>query len=192
MKLNDEIHINATREQVFAALNDTIILKRAIPGCEKIERISDSELSATVIAKVGPIKAKFKGQVTLSELNPPISYTISGEGQGGGAGFAKGVAKVSLKESGSATILLYEVKAEVGGKLAQLGGRLIDGTAKKLAAEFFSRFEVAVTTSEEKNADESNVAVTKKTVGIESINPLALSFFVAASLIILYFLIDSF
>jgi len=140
MDMNGEALIAAPRERVFEALNDPEVLKRAIPGCEEIDKLSDTEMSAKVVAKVGPVKAKFNGHVTLSDLNPPESYTITGEGKGGAAGFAKGSAKVSLEPDGAATIMRYEVKAQVGGKLAQLGGRLIDGTAKKMADQFFTSF----------------------------------------------------
>ncbi len=140
MKMTDEIRIEASREQVFAALNDPEILRKAIPGCQELDQTSETELTATVQAKVGPVKATFRGAVTLSDINPPESYIISGEGKGGAAGFAKGKAKVSLAEDGAATILSYEVDAEVGGKLAQVGGRLIEGTSKKLAGDFFETF----------------------------------------------------
>ncbi len=140
MDMTGSERIAAPRERVYAALNDPEILKAAIPGCEAIEKTSDTEMTATVVTKVGPVKAKFQGAVTLSDLDPPHGYTISGEGKGGPAGFAKGGAKVRLEEDGAATVLHYEVKADVGGKLAQLGSRLIDGTAKKLSCEFFSRF----------------------------------------------------
>ena len=148
MKMTDDIRIEATREQVFAALNDPDILRQAIPGCQELEQTTATELTATVQAKVGPVKAKFQGAVTLSDINPPESYTISGEGKGGGAGFAKGMAKVSLAEDGTGTILSYDVDAEVGGKLAQVGGRLIEGTSKKLAGEFFETFSGLVGSSE--------------------------------------------
>ncbi|MEK9722336.1 MAG: carbon monoxide dehydrogenase subunit G, partial [Rhodospirillaceae bacterium] len=118
MKMTEEIRIIAPREQVFAALNDPEILRQAIPGCQELEQTSDNQLTATVQAKVGPVKAKFQGAVTLSDIVPPESYTISGEGKGGPAGFAKGSAKVALEADGDATILRYEVDAEVGGKLA--------------------------------------------------------------------------
>ena len=147
MKITDEIRIKASREQVFAALNDPEILRKAIPGCQELDQTSDTELTATVQAKVGPVKATFRGAVTLSDVNPPESYIISGEGKGGAAGFAKGRAKVSLVEDGSATILSYEVDAEVGGKLAQVGGRLIEGTSKKLAGDFFETFSAIVNSS---------------------------------------------
>lgn len=140
MEMNGEYRIEASREKVWDALNDPEILKQAIPGCDEIQRLSDTEMTAKVTAKVGPVKASFTGQVTLSDLNPPNSYRISGEGKGGAAGFAKGGANVSLAADGDGTILKYDVDATVGGKLAQLGARLIDGTAKKMAGEFFSNF----------------------------------------------------
>jgi carbon monoxide dehydrogenase subunit G len=121
-------------------LNDKDILAKCIPGCDQIEQISPTELRATVKAKIGPVSASFKGQVTLSELNPPTSYRISGEGSGGAAGFAKGGASVSLASEGDQTRLSYEVDASIGGKLAQIGQRLVDGAAKKMADEFFTAF----------------------------------------------------
>jgi len=145
MKLSDEILIEAPRERVYAALNDPDVLRRAIPGCQALERVSPTELTATVAAKIGPVKATFRGRVTLSDLNPPESYTIAGEGKGGAAGFAKGRARVRLAEDGRATRLTYEVDADVGGKLAQVGARLIEGSSKKLAGEFFAAFKAAVT-----------------------------------------------
>ncbi len=144
MKLSDEKRIDAPREEVWRGLNDPEILKQSIPGCEDLEQVSDTEFNAEVHAKVGPVKAKFKGSVTLSDLNPPESYRISGEGKGGAAGFAKGGAVVTLTEDGDGTLLKYEVDADVGGKLAQIGGRLLEGTSKKLAGEFFDNFEAAL------------------------------------------------
>jgi uncharacterized protein len=140
MDMSGEYRIPASRQTVWEALNDPEMLKRAIPGCESIERVSDTELAATVTAKVGPVKARFNGAVTLEDLNPPESYTIRGEGKGGAAGFAKGSARVQLEEQGAETVLTYTAKADVGGKLAQLGSRLIQGTAKKYADEFFGNF----------------------------------------------------
>lgn len=142
--MTGEYRIPAPRTKVWEALNDPATLKASLPGCESLEKVSDTEYNATVVAKVGPVKAKFNGSVVLSELDPPAGYTISGEGKGGAAGFAKGGAQVQLAEDGSDTLLRYTAKAEVGGKLAQIGSRLIDGTAKKLADEFFDNFVKAV------------------------------------------------
>ncbi|MGF1630298.1 MAG: carbon monoxide dehydrogenase subunit G [Kiloniellaceae bacterium] len=144
MDMTGSERIAAPRERVYQALNDPEILKAAIPGCESIDQTSATEMTATVVTRVGPVKAKFQGAVTLSDLDPPKGYTISGEGKGGPAGFARGGAKVRLEEDGQGTILHYEVKADVGGKLAQLGSRLIDSTARKLSGEFFSRFAALV------------------------------------------------
>ncbi len=145
MDMQGSERIEAPIDAVWNALNDPDILRRAIPGCESLEKISDTSMVAKVVLKIGPIKAKFEGAVELQNLNPPRSYTISGEGKGGLAGFAKGGADVSLESDGpSATVLTYVVKAEVGGKIAQLGSRLIESTSKKLAAEFFANFGAAV------------------------------------------------
>lgn len=140
MEMTGEQRLPAPREVVWAALNDPEVLKQCIPGCEEIEKLSDTEMTAKVAVKVGPVSAKFTGQVTLSDLDPPNGYTISGEGKGGVAGFGKGGAKVTLAPDGDGTILRYEVTASVGGKLAQIGARLIDATAKKMAEDFFGRF----------------------------------------------------
>jgi len=140
MEMKGEYTIPVPRATVWAALNDIEILKAAIPGCDSMTRLSDTEIEAVVTAKVGPVKASFKGQVTLSDLDPPNGYAIRGEGKGGVAGFAKGGAKVRLSDAPEGTLLSYEVDAAVGGKLAQIGGRLIDSTAKKLADEFFASF----------------------------------------------------
>jgi carbon monoxide dehydrogenase subunit G len=140
MDLTGEYRIAASRERVWEALNDPEILKASIPGCSDLQAGGDNSFTATVTAKVGPVKAKFQGQVTLSDMDPPNGYTIQGEGKGGAAGFAKGGAKVTLVADGDDTLLRYEVNANVGGKLAQIGSRLIDGTAKKLSGEFFTTF----------------------------------------------------
>ena len=144
MEMTGEYLIPAPRERVWEALNDPEILGQAVPGCEEIEKLSDTEMTATVQAKVGPVKAKFKGQVTLSDIDAPNGYTLSGEGKGGVAGHAKGSARVTLAEQDGGTLLSYEVDAQVGGKLAQVGQRLIDSTAKKLAGEFFGTFSEIV------------------------------------------------
>jgi uncharacterized protein len=141
MQMNDSQRIPAAKEKVWAALNDPAILKQCIPGCQSLEMSSPTDMTATVVFRVGPVKATFGGKVTLSDLDPPNSYRISGEGSGGVAGFAKGGATVRLESvSPGVTILHYEVDAQIGGKLAQLGQRLIDSTAKKLAGEFFAAF----------------------------------------------------
>jgi carbon monoxide dehydrogenase subunit G len=145
MDMQGSERIEAPVDAVWKALNDPDVLRQAIPGCESLDKTSETSMVAKVVLKIGPIKAKFEGAVELQNLNPPHSYTISGEGKGGLAGFAKGGADVSLESDGpTATILTYVVKAEVGGKIAQLGSRLIESTSKKLAAEFFSNFGAAV------------------------------------------------
>src|SRR6516225_9765486 len=140
MDIKGEYRIAAPRDKVFAALNDPEVLKTCIPGCESLEKASDTEMTAKVRLRIGPVSASFSGKVTLSDIDPPNGYKISGEGQGGVAGFAKGGAVVKLTEEGGATVLTYEVDAQVGGKIAQVGARLITGTAKKLADQFFGKF----------------------------------------------------
>jgi carbon monoxide dehydrogenase subunit G len=147
MIIEGEEKIEAPVQKVWEALNDPEILRECIPGCESLDKKSDTEMAAVVSLKIGPIKARFNGEVQLVNLNPPYSYTIQGEGKGGIAGFAKGGADVSLKEDGDATILTYAAKADVGGKMAQLGSRLITSTSKKLAGEFFSNFNAKVSGS---------------------------------------------
>ncbi|MEZ5826413.1 MAG: S-(hydroxymethyl)glutathione synthase [Geminicoccaceae bacterium] len=144
MDMSGEYRIPAKRDKVWAALNDPDVLRQAIPGCDELIKHSDSELEARVTAKVGPVKARFGGNVRLENVNAPHSYTIAGEGKGGAAGFAKGGADVALTEDGDETILRYDAKAEVGGKLAQIGSRLIQGTSKKMADQFFSKFSEIV------------------------------------------------
>ena len=141
MQMNDSQRIPASKQKVWEALNNPDVLKQCIPGCQSLEMSAPNEMTATVVLKVGPVKATFGGKVTLSDIDPPSGYRISGEGSGGIAGFAKGGAVVKLSEDGpDATILSYQVDAQIGGKLAQLGGRLIDSTARKLAGQFFSSF----------------------------------------------------
>ena len=144
MDMTGEFRIPAPREAVWKALNDPEILKQCIDGCEELAKTSDTEFIAKVTARVGPVKARFAGKVTLSDLDPPNGYKITGEGQGGAAGFARGGAEVRLEPDGQATLLKYTVNAAVGGKLAQIGARLIDGAARKMAGDFFTKFaEVA-------------------------------------------------
>jgi carbon monoxide dehydrogenase subunit G len=158
MQMNDSQRIPASKEKVWAALNDPAILKQCIPGCQSLEMSSPTDMTATVVFRVGPVKATFAGKVTLSDLDPPNSYRISGEGSGGVAGFAKGGATVRLEAEGpEVTVLHYEVDAQIGGKLAQLGQRLIDSTAKKLAGEFFAAFGAVVGGTPEA-PDEANAA----------------------------------
>jgi carbon monoxide dehydrogenase subunit G len=141
MQMNESQMVPAPQDKVWAALNDPAVLAKCIPGCQKLEMTAPNEMTATVVVKVGPVKANFSGKVTLSDIEAPNGYRISGEGSGGVAGFAKGGATVKLAAEGAeATRLDYAVDAQIGGKLAQLGGRLIDATAKKLAGEFFEKF----------------------------------------------------
>lgn len=148
MDMTGEYRIAAPRAKVWAALNDAEILRQSIPGCDEIEKTSETSFTAKVTAKVGPVKASFGGKVTLSDMDPPNGYTITGEGSGGVAGFAKGGAKVGLVDDDAGTLLTYSVDAQVGGKLAQIGSRLIDGTARKMAEEFFTRFAALVAEGE--------------------------------------------
>ena len=140
MEMTDEIRLPLAITDVWAALNDPVILQQAIPGCQTLEQISDTELQASVKVKIGPVSATFKGAVILSDLTPPTSYVIAGSGTGGVAGSAKGEAQVTLIEEGQDTILRYQVSAAVSGKIAQLGSRLIESTAKKLSTQFFTNF----------------------------------------------------
>ena len=144
MEIKGEYKIAAPRDKVFAALNDQEILKACIPGCESLEMLSPTEMTAKVRLRIGPVTAAFSGKVTLSDIDAPNGYKISGEGKGGVAGFAKGGAVVTLTEDGGATLLKYDVDAQVGGKIAQVGARLITGTAKKLADQFFGKFAESV------------------------------------------------
>lgn len=144
MEMKDEIRIEAPRDRVYEALNDPQVLKACIPGCEELEKNADDELEAKVTLKVGPVKAKFGGKVTLDKSQAPERFSLAGEGSGGVAGFAKGGADVELEEDGDATILRYTAKADVGGKIAQLGSRLISSTANKLAGQFFAKFKEEV------------------------------------------------
>ena len=140
MELNDEILISAPVATVYAALNDPAILQECIPGCEELIKHSDTELEAKVTLKVGPVKAKFAGNVVLDTAGAPDQFSLTGAGNGGVAGFAKGGADVVLEEVDGQTLLKYTAKAEIGGKIAQLGSRLMTSTAKKLAGKFFARF----------------------------------------------------
>ncbi|MGH6780089.1 MAG: SRPBCC family protein [Bradyrhizobium sp.] len=144
MTMNGEVQLPASREVVWAKLNDPDVLRACIPGCEELEKTDEHSFRAVAKMKVGPVSARFKGKVNLSDLDPPNGYRISGEGEGGVAGFAKGGAQVKLADQDGGTLLSYDVEAQIGGKLAQLGQRLVNGAAKKLADEFFANFAKAV------------------------------------------------
>jgi carbon monoxide dehydrogenase subunit G len=162
MKMSGEEVIGATREAVWEALNDPQILKQCIPGCQSITKRSATQFEAKVIAKVGPVKAGFTGVVNLSDLNPPSSYRISGEGKGGLAGFATGGADVRLEEADGGTRLSYDVEAQVGGKLAMLGSRLIDSTARSMATQFFEKLASVVGGGEPETKKPAKKAAKKK------------------------------
>jgi carbon monoxide dehydrogenase subunit G len=144
MTMTGEVQLPAAKETVWAKLNDADVLKACIPGCEELEKLSDTEFKAIAVSKIGPVKARFKGNVHLTDLDPPNGYRISGEGDGGVAGFAKGGATVALADKDGGTLLTYNVEAQIGGKLAQLGQRLVNGAAKKVADDFFANFAKAV------------------------------------------------
>ena len=144
MTMSGEVQLPATREAVWVKLNDPVVLKSCVPGCEQLDKTSDTEFQAIASIKIGPVKARWKGKVRLSDLDPPNGYKISGEGEGGVAGFAKGGATVALADKDGGTLLTYNVEAQIGGKLAQLGQRLINGAAKKTADDFFANFAKAV------------------------------------------------
>ncbi|TMM51219.1 CoxG family protein [Sulfitobacter sabulilitoris] len=160
MNLTDSKTINADRATVWAALLNPEVLKACVPGCQEMTGSPEDGFEAVVVQKVGPVKATFKGAVALTDMAEPESLTISGEGKGGAAGFAKGGADVRLEADGDRTILHYEVEAKVGGKLAQLGSRIIDGFAKKMADQFFQNFQDAVGTPEQTEDDETIVTET--------------------------------
>ena len=140
MEMSGEQLIPASQADTWAALNDPVILKACVPGCESIERLADNEYQMLMVARIGPVSAKFKGKLNLSDLKPPHSYAIAFEGQGGAAGFGKGSAQVQLAPDGEGTKLSYQVKANVGGKLAQIGSRLVDAAARKISQDFFNAF----------------------------------------------------
>lgn len=140
MDMSGEYRIAAPRRDVWEALHDPVVLKQCIDGCETLDKVSDTEMAGTMLAKVGPVKARFEGTMTLSDVTTPERYTVSGEAKGGAAGFAKGRATITLLEDSGETLLKYDLHANVGGKLAQIGSRLIAGTAQKIADEFFNRF----------------------------------------------------
>lgn len=166
MELQEEIFIKAPRDVVFAALNDPEILKQCIPGCQELTKNSDTELAAKVTLKIGPVKATFTGDVILDPSDAPAHFSLTGEGNGGVAGFAKGGADVELIEEDNGTLLKYTAKADIGGKLAQLGSRLVTSTSKKLAKNFFESFnEVLVGEEEDEEVTEEKKGFWKSLVG---------------------------
>ena len=144
MTMSGEAQLPAAPQTVWEKLNDPDVLKASIPGCEQLDKVSDTEFQAVATVKIGPVKARFKGKVHLTDLDPPNGYRISGEGEGGVAGFAKGGATVALAPKDGGTLLSYNVEAQIGGKLAQLGQRLVNGAAKKIADDFFKNFAAQV------------------------------------------------
>jgi len=199
MDMNGEYRIPAPRQRVWEALNDPETLGRCIPGCESIQKTSDTTMSAVVQAKVGPVSARFTGDVTLEDIDPPNGYTIRGEGKGGVAGFAKGTARVALADDGDGTLLTYKVEAQVGGKLAQVGARLVAGTIKKMADEFFGTFTQIVgaarqvqSQSQSQSAPVAEVApaVPAPAAAKKSwASPITIGILVIAAILVIYFLV---
>ena len=173
MQLSEQIRINAPREIVFAALNDIAILRQAIPGCEEISAITPTEFTATVAAKIGPLKTRFTGSVSLADIVAPESYTLAGEGKGGPAGHVRVSSRVRLTADGQATLLDYDVKADIGGKLAQLGGALVEKTAQKLAQEFFHKFEELVRTIAVEPDTDTDTGIDTDSAGVVTPEPNA-------------------
>jgi len=189
MEMSGEQLIPASQQDTWQALNDPEVLKACVPGCETIDRIGDNEYQVAMVARVGPVSAKFKGKLTLSDINPPASYSIAFEGQGGAAGFAKGGAKVRLSAEGAQTRLAYDAKANVGGKLAQIGSRLVDAAAKKVADEFFQNFTRKMSSPEDETvvlhpeAEHHGAAEDRV---MPSVSNTTLIFFAAGALVVFF------
>ena len=191
MEMSGEQLIPASQQTVWQALNDPQMLKACVPGCESIEPAGENAYQVLMVARVGPVSAKFKGKLTLSDIHPPQSYAIAFEGQGGAAGFAKGGAQVRLTPEGSSTKLAYDVKASVGGKLAQIGSRLVDAAAKKIADDFFRNFNQKVAalgdpeaTVVPPNEGEDRPAAEPGDRQLPGLSDTTLSFFAAGALIV--------
>ena len=188
MEMTGEQLIHASQAATWAALNDPEFLKACVPGCESIDRASDTDFVVQMTARVGPVSAKFKGKLTLSNLNPPHSYSIAFEGQGGVAGFAKGSAEVSLAPETHDTRLAYKVKANVGGKLAQIGSRLVDAAANKVANDFFTAFNEKMTATHgvltAGHGDEHHPQPVPRDPDLPEISEASLSFFAAGALVV--------
>ena len=188
MEMTGEQLIRATQAETWAALNDLAVLKECVPGCESIEPAGENEFLVLMTARVGPVSAKFKGRMTLSNIVPPVSYSIAFEGQGGAAGFAKGAAQVKLvPQSPAETKLAYDVKANVGGKLAQIGSRLVDAAANKVAGDFFAAFNEKVgkpAHAAAEHHDEHHPAPVPRDPDLPQIGDASLAFFAAGSLVV--------
>ena len=188
MEMTGEQLIPASQADTWTALNDPEVLKGCVPGCEAIDPVGENEYSVQMTARVGPVSAKFKGKLTLSEIKPPHSYSIAFEGQGGVAGFAKGGAQVSLAPEGHDTRLSYKVKANVGGKLAQIGSRLVDAAANKVANDFFNAFNARMAAQHGAHAVEAHADHRPEPVprdpDLPDVSEGSLSFFAAGALVV--------
>ena len=188
MEMTGEQRIPASQADTWAALNDPEVLKACVPGCESIDRVSDSEYAVQMTARIGPVSAKFKGKLTLSDLKPPHSYAIAFDGQGGVAGFARGGAQVSLAPEGHDTLLSYKVQANVGGKLAQIGSRLVDAAANKVAGDFFNAFNERMAQMHGALAhaarDEHHPEPVPRDPDLPEVTDASLSFFAAGALVV--------
>jgi carbon monoxide dehydrogenase subunit G len=187
MEMKGEQLIPAPQQVVWDALNDPEVLKACVPGCESIEKSADNEYQVLMVVRVGPVSAKFKGKLTLSDISPPSSYSISFEGQGGAAGFAKGSAQVRLSAEGAHTKLSYEVKANVGGKLAQIGSRLVDAAAKKVANDFFRNFNEKAASLQQPHTEaheEDHAAAPSSDPDLPDVSETTLRFFAAGALVV--------
>jgi carbon monoxide dehydrogenase subunit G len=189
MEMSGEERIPASQADTWAALNDPEMLKACVPGCDSIERVADGEFQVLMVARIGPVSAKFKGKLTLSDLNPPNSYALAFEGQGGAAGFGKGSAQVQLSPEDGATRLKYQVKASVGGKLAQIGSRLVDAAARKIAQDFFAAFNEKVgakhgAAATEGAADEHHAAAVERDPDLPTVSNASLAFLAAGALVV--------
>jgi uncharacterized protein len=186
MEMKGEQLIPAPQQVVWDALNDPEVLRACVPGCESIEKSGDNEYQVLMVARVGPVSAKFKGKLTLADINPPSSYSISFEGQGGAAGFAKGSAQVKLSSEGAHTKLSYEVKANVGGKLAQIGSRLVDAAARKVADDFFRNFNQKAASVQHPGSEaheEDHAAAVSSDPDLPDVSDTTLRFLAAGALV---------
>jgi len=186
MEMTGEQLVPASQQDTWNALMDPEVLKACVPGCEAIERLGDNAFQVLMVARVGPVSAKFKGKLTLTEVKPPNSYSMAFEGQGGAAGFAKGGAQVRLLAEKDHTKLAYDVKANVGGKLAQIGSRLVDAAARKVADDFFRNFNEQLSAPHKKEAahDEHHSEPVARDPDLPKIGDGTLSFIAAGTLVV--------